>query len=183
MRIVKDVYQHLATYLNDQLSPELKWVDLWYEQILIPELGDAIDYPAIFFEISANEIESNGLWEQRVFLRTSLYIAQVNYGETALKSSNMTKNLYYLEFLGKVHEILQGYEHPETGNLNRVAFQPVRTPTNHIIYRIDYDHVRADNTPMEKRRQTVSVPVTLEIQKPPAGQQGESGGEKLFFID
>lgn len=154
MRIVSEAYQHLGrllkdTVLDDDARPAFNWVDLWYEQTEYPELAEAIDYPALFFDFGSDELTTVGLQEQDVRLITNLYVAVSTLQDTHLEAVERGEGgLHYFELCARVHELLQGYAHPAVGNLDRIGFAPVSTTTNLIVYRLTYASRLFDISPL-----------------------------------
>ncbi|MFD2787956.1 hypothetical protein [Hymenobacter rubripertinctus] len=156
MRIVSNAYQHLGRFLKDSVldddgRPAFNWVDLWYEQTEYPELAEAIDYPALFFDFGSDDLNTVGLKEQDVRLITNLYVAVSTLQDTNLESVERNEALHYFELCARVHELLQGYAHPAVGNLDRIGFSPVSTNTNLIVYRLTYASRIFDISPLVKR--------------------------------
>jgi hypothetical protein len=166
MRNVKDAYLHLGRKLinevkDDNGDPAVHHVDLWYEQTEFPELADGIDYPALFFDFTSSDISTIGLFEQDVDLVTNIYVASDSLDDTHLEAAERGDGLHYLELCARVHELLEGYAHPNCGNLTRIGFAGVSTRTNLLVYRLTYASVVRDHSAMEKRRDTVPGEVEL----------------------
>ncbi len=159
MRIISAAYQHLGTkllaeVLDNQAAPALHFADLWYEQTDFPELAEAIDYPAVFFDFAADTTTSIGRWEQNVALNTDIYVAVDTLADTAIGSPERPAGLHYLELCARVHELLQAYQHPSCGNLDRVGFVRHNARTNLLVYRLSYTSQVIDASATEARRPT-----------------------------
>jgi hypothetical protein len=161
MRIVSEAYQHLgakllAEVLDDHQRPALHHADLWYEQTDFPEVAEAIDYPAVFFDFAADTLSSMGQLEQDVKLNTDLYVAVDTLASTAIGTTDAERadGLHYLELCARVHELLHGYEHASCGNLSRVGFVRHSARTNLIVYRLTYASDLVDASATEASRPT-----------------------------
>ncbi len=157
MRILSDAYQHLGNKLLTEVldnndRPAFHWADLWYEQTEFQEIAEGIDYPAVFFEFGSDNITTAGELLQDVALLTNVYVAVNNIEDTHIGSSEVGGALHYLELCARVHELLQAYDHPSCGNLNRTGFAPFSTRTNVIVYRITYSSQVMDTSVNEVRR-------------------------------
>lgn len=160
MRILSASYQHLGQKLLTEVldndgQPAFHWADLWYEQTDFPEIADGIDYPAVFFEFASGDIKTLGLLEQDVNLLTDIYVAVDNLQDTAINSPEHPEALHYLELCARVHELLQAYDHPSCGNLNRIGFARYNSRTNVIVYRLTYSSQVADTSATDLRRATI----------------------------
>lgn len=184
MRNVKLAYLHLGRKLIDEVKddngdPAVHHVDLWYEQTEFPELADGIDYPALFFDFTSADITTIGLFEQDVDLVTNIYVATDSLDDTHLEAAERGDGLHYLELCARVHELLEGYAHPDCGNLTRIGFAGVSTRTNLLVYRLTYASVVRDHSAMEKRRDTEEGMVALE--GPPKAEPAPSAPEENLF--
>ena len=159
MRIIANAYQHLgakllAEVLDNQGLPALHFADLWYEQTDFPELAEAIDYPAVFFDFAADTTSTIGRWEQDVALNTDVYLAVDTLADTAIGSPEQADGLHYLELCARVQERLQAYQHPSCGNLDRVGFVRHNARTNLLVYRLSYASHVVDVSATDARRPT-----------------------------
>ena len=159
MRIISNAYQHLGNkllteVLTEQGRPAFHWADLWYEQTEFPEIAEGIDYPAVFFDFASEDIRTIGELIQDVGLLTNVYVAVENLQDTHIGSPETPEALHYFELLARVQELLQAYDHPSCGNLTRIAFVPMSTRTNLIVYRLTYASRVADTSVNEVRRIT-----------------------------
>ncbi|SHJ75576.1 hypothetical protein SAMN02745146_0082 [Hymenobacter daecheongensis DSM 21074] len=157
MRIVSQAYQHLGTFLKENVlddhdRPVFNLVDMWAEQTEFPELAEAIDFPALFLAFGSDKISTRGQLEQTIGLLTEVYVAIENIQDTAIGSPEQPEALHYFEVCARVHELLQAYEHPAVGNLNRVGFAPFNARTNVIVYRLTYLSEVVDTSVADKRR-------------------------------
>jgi len=171
MRIISNMYQHLGRYLKDKVldnggRPAFNWVDLWYEQTEFEELAEAIDYPALFMAFGSDDITTIGLKEQDVRVITEIYVAVNNLQDTNLDSVERGEALHYLELCARVHEVLQGYEHPKVGNLDRIGFAPFNARTNLIVYRLTYSSRQFDISPLQKKEGPAIKPEPVNFFNP-----------------
>ncbi len=163
MRIISEAYQHLGNkllteVLDDSQRPAFHWADLWYEQTDFPELAEAIDYPAIFFDFAADTTTSIGELEQDVQLNTDIYVAVDSIADTAINSPERGDGLHFLELCARTHAQLHGYEHASCGNLDRVGFSRYSARTNVIVYRMSYRSEVVDTSATDVRRATKPGP-------------------------
>jgi hypothetical protein len=156
MRIISEAYQHLGNKLLTEVLDKKKraafhWADLWYEQTDFPELAEAIDYPAIFFDFAADTVSTIGQMEQDVQLNTDIYVAVDTIQDTAINSPEHGDGLHYFDLCARVHELLQAHEHPSCGNLNRIGFSRYSARTNVVVYRMTYQSQVVDTSPTDIR--------------------------------
>lgn len=171
MRIISEAYQHLGAKLLAEVKDgkgrtALRFADLWYEQPDFPDICEAIDYPAVFFDFAA-DTSSLGELEQNVKLNLDVYVATNSLADTAIGANSLDREdgLHYLELCARVHELLHGYEHKSCGNLSRVGFVRYSSRTNVVVYRLTYVSELVDISPTELRRATKPGP------NPPVGPQ------------
>ncbi len=163
MRIISEAYQHLGqlikeTILDDNGRPAFHWADLWYEQTEFPDLAEAIDYPAVFFDFASDDIKTLGQLEQDISLLTDLYVAVDTLQDTAIGSPETPGGLHFLELCARVQEKLQAYDHPSCGNLTRIGFSRFSARTNVIVYRLTYRSQVVDTSATDVRRNRVPPP-------------------------
>lgn len=185
MRIISEAYQHLgakllAEILDDNQRPAFHWADMWYEQTEYPDLAEAIDYPAVFFDFASDDIKTIGQLEQDVALLTDIYVAVDTIQDTAIGSPETPGGLHFLELCARMQEKLQAYDHPSCGNLTRIGFSRFSTRTNLIVYRLTYRSQVVDTSATDTRRNLVVAapgavmmgdrhsPPTSPITRPPA---------------
>lgn len=138
-RLYTSLINHLDTRVVDENQlPQLTWQDLWYGQTDFPELAEAIEYPAVFYEFQSDNIESLGVSSKTVDLICSLYVAYNTFLDTNNQSLEQNEGLAFMRLLGDIDEVLEGQNIGDIGVVRQVAFTPYNTRTNVIVYRIDY---------------------------------------------
>lgn len=175
MRNIKVLYEALIALMNlrvlraDGLTPVFTWQDLWYQQTDFPELAEAIEFPACFFEFASSQIDLAGMDSKAVDLVVSIFVCTNNYQDTHSESSERSEAMAFLETLAKVDEVLHGQAVGGVGTFRQIAFAPYDNRTNMIVYRMDYAVTYLDDAPLLANHQTEThlfeQEVCLDISK------------------
>lgn len=167
MRKIKELYQALTQFIDTKVlkegQPLFTWQDLWYSQTDFPQLAEAIEYPAIFYQFTSDQIMQAGLDQKAFDLVASLYICVNNFQDTHSQSGEQSEALEFLEVLSLVDDALHGQDIGGIGTFRQVGFQPYDTVTNLIVYRLDYAVTYLDDGAMLANHQTETAVIEEEV--------------------
>jgi hypothetical protein len=178
MECFEQSYLELIAVINEKL-PEIKHVDLWWQQTDFEQSEDLCDYPALFLQFSANSFTTLPKQVQDVDANIDFFVAIQSMEESHRGSNDQTKALYYLRLLTKLHSVMQGRTGANYYNLNRIGLSRYNTNPAVIVYQVTYNCSMRDYSakPVEER---VTLNNEPEITK---GTKPAESGEKLYYID
>lgn len=160
MKNIRALYEALIALMNlrvlrsDEATPVFTWQDLWYQQTDFPELAEAIEFPACFYEFATDQIELAGMDSKAIDLVVSIFVCTNNYQDTHSESVERGEALAFLETLEKVDRVLHGQAVGGVGTFRQIAFAPYDNRTNMIVYRMDYAVTYLDDAPTLANHQT-----------------------------
>lgn len=73
MQFWTDLYKELATKITDNI-PEVRWVDLWHNQVNFLEEEHPFPTPAVFLSFRSRELEDAGKKVQKVNLQVDFFL-------------------------------------------------------------------------------------------------------------
>lgn len=178
MECFEQSYLELIAVINEKL-PEIKHVDLWYQQTDFETEEDLCDFPALFLEFSSNLFTTLTKNVQNVDANIDFFIAVNTMAESHRGSADQSNALYFLRLISKVHSVMQGRSGENYFNMNRIAIRPYKTGTNLFVYQVTYNCSMQDYSakPEETR---VTINNEPEITK---GAKPADNSEKLYFIE
>lgn len=128
------LYIELASKLTDTI-PEIKWADLWHNQVgfLIEE--HPFPTPAIFFAFRI--LTTNDLSEktQAADLQVDVYYFYETFLDTFQGAFNQDDALSYLNTVSDIHKELHGTSGLNYAEMRRTGFGPVDTGSAGNLYK------------------------------------------------
>ena len=139
---MKELYIELATLLSS--IEQVKWVDLWSEQIDILENDLPFPVPAVFLEFSSNGITDLGNNSQSINMQVDVIILDETMSNTFHGSSNQNTALKFMDIMELVNAKLHGSKGNHYGGMRRLDFRPERMGTAQLAYRAVYECTATD---------------------------------------
>ena len=143
MQNFKNLYIELGEKINTDV-PEVKWIDLWHNQITFLEDEYAFPTPAIFFSFRSNELEDTGIKVQSINMQIDVYLYYETLADTHRGSLNQQSAFAFLEILDKTFKSLHGSSGVNFNNMRRLSFGTVDTGGAGNLYRSTYEAVVQD---------------------------------------
>lgn len=167
----KDAYLELCTMLKDAAS-EIKWIDLWHDQITYLEEEYAFRFPAVFIGFRFPTISDfkDGIQDLNGYIEFT--VAYHTLADTYDGSENQESALKFADLLTKLHKNLQAKAGTNFSALKRREILPLETGSNLIVYRLTYATIIRDYSPLEEEEAgKIQKKVTLDkIEDAPPAQ-------------
>ncbi len=138
MEAYTDLYEEIAQRINDKM-PEVKWVDLWHEQVNY--LTDELPFPtpAVFIGFNTNECDDLSQLIQKCDLQLDLYLFYETFSDTYVGSYNQGSAIEYLRLLTKLHTTFHGISGVNFQTMRRVDMRREESGGSGNLYRISFN--------------------------------------------
>ena len=133
-----ELYKELAAKITGQL-PEVRWVDLWHNQINFLEDEHPFPTPAVFLSFRSRNIEDLGFKVQKVQLQVDCFLYYETFLDTFEGAYNKDGALQFIETLDHLHALLHGTEGKQYYSMRRTAFAPVDTGNAGNLYQLSFE--------------------------------------------
>lgn len=137
MQNFEDLYTELSDYLDTRI-PELRWIDLWHNQVNFLDDEHAFPTPAVFLSFRSISTQDVGIRVQDVNLQVDCYVYHETFADTYKGSWNRSDALAFLKLQNDVYAILQGTSGENFSNMRRVGFGPVDTGGAGNLYLVSF---------------------------------------------
>lgn len=136
MQNFKDLYIELAEKLD--AIPEVKWIDLWHNQISFLETEHPFPTPAIFLGFRSLQIADLGNKVQNVQLQVEVYLFFESFLDTFKDAWNQEDALGFLNTLDAINKELHASHGQNYSAMRRTGLDPVDTGGSGNLYRLTY---------------------------------------------
>lgn len=119
MQYWSDLYIEIAEKITGKLS-EIKWVDLWHDQVSFLTSELPFDTPAAFIGFSTLQIDDRGLLVQDCNTQIDIYLFFETFSDTYWGSYNQDRALDYLQSLTRLHALFHGKNGANYSGMRRV---------------------------------------------------------------
>lgn len=127
-----DLYLELAKKLKENTN--VRWIDLWHNQINFLEEEHPFPALAILLSFRALNTQDIGLKIQKVPLQVDVYYFYETFADTNLGAINQSDALAFLKGLTEIHKCLHGTEGENYSSMRRAGFAPVDTGSAANLY-------------------------------------------------
>lgn len=134
--MLKELYQELAATLSS--IEDVKWVDLWHEQIGFLAEEHPFPTPALFIGFSSLEIHKYGKGYQRILMQVDVYVFHESFLDTFQGAYNQNDALYYMLLMDKVNVKLHGKDGETHKNMERIGFDRMESGGAGTLYKISF---------------------------------------------
>ncbi len=121
----KQIFQAICTRINERVS-DIKFIDLWNENIQTINGGAVFPLPAIFVEFETIEWRQQNNGARRGDIAVRLHLVTRQPATHGHKDSKMPEALAFLDLIDKINAAIQGLR----GD-NFSGFQLTTSATNH----------------------------------------------------
>jgi hypothetical protein len=166
MQYWTELYQEIAEKITDKL-PEIKWVDLWHDQIgfLTEELP--FDTPSVFIGFSTVAIDDRGILAQDCDTQIDMYLFYETFSDTYVTSYNQDRALDFLKSLTRLHALFHGKNGVNYSGMRRVDMRREESGGAGNLYRISFQCVITDYSAQH---------IFVETEDPAREVETEKGG-------
>lgn len=123
--MIKALYLELSNKLA-QLD-NIRWVDLWHEQVTFMEDEHPFPAPAIFLSFRLLDSEEMGELVQNGLMQVEVYLFYETMSDSYVGSVNQQSATSFLELLENIYKSLQGSRGENYSEMRRTGFYPVNT--------------------------------------------------------
>ena len=149
MQFWTELYKELATKITDNLS-EVRWVDLWHNQINFLEEEHPFPTPAVFLSFRSRELEDMGKKVQKVNLQVDFFLYYETFLDTFKGAYNEDGALEFIETLDHLHALFHGTGGENYSSMRRLAFNPVDTGNAGNLYQLSFECILQDYSAMKQ---------------------------------
>lgn len=149
MQFWTELYKELATKITENI-PEVKWVDLWHNQVNFLEDEHPFPTPAVFLSFRSRQIEDAGLKVQSVKLQVDFFLYYETFLDTFQGAYNQDASLRFIDTLDHLYALFHGTDGNNYSNLRRIAFNPVDTGNAGNLYQLSFECLLQDYSAMKE---------------------------------
>lgn len=137
MQNFKDLYTELTTKAETAI-PEVRWQDIWHNQVNFLETEHPFPAPALFYQFRISNTQDMGNKAQKGLLQVDVYVFYETFADTYHKSLNQGSALAFLEILTKVYALLHASEGENYSNMRHIGTNPVDTGGSGNTYLLSF---------------------------------------------
>jgi hypothetical protein len=165
-----DLYREIAGRITANLE-NIRWVDLWHEQVnyLTEELPFPV--PAIFIGFRATGMDDTGKLVQQCDIQVDMYLFYETFSDTYVGSSNQSGALEFLEELTRLHALFHGKSGEHYSPMRRVDVSREDSGGAGNLYRVSFECLVTDYSAQELFTEVENPEAELEVIRediPPA---------------
>lgn len=164
MQYWTELYKEIAEKITGKL-PEIKWVDLWHDQVSFLTSELPFDTPAVFIGFSTLQIDDRGLLVQDCDTQIDMYLFFETFSDTYWGSYNQDRALDYLQSLTRLHALFHGKNGESYSGMRRVDMRREESGGAGNLYRISFQCSITDYSAQNIFIETESPDKELEIEK------------------
>lgn len=147
MKNLKDLYLELAKKIHDDI-PEIKHIDLWYNQVGFMAEEHLFPAPAVFMEFRALATEDRGSNVQDLQMQVNFYLFYETLLDTDYHAYAHQNSLNFLDLLTKLHQCMHGSSGTTYSEMRRIGFSPVDIGSAQNLYQMPYEFFASDTSAM-----------------------------------
>lgn len=114
--------------------PEVRWMDLWRNQVNFFDNEAMFSSPAVFFAFDMINPEDMGNKVQQVTLQVSVYYFYETLASTQDGSFNQTSAIAFLDTLSRIYAALHGSSGTYYSGMRRTGQRAIDSPDNGNLY-------------------------------------------------
>lgn len=137
MQNFKDLYLELAELLSE--IPELRWIDMWHNQVNFLEDEHQFPTPAAFFSFRTLTTEDLGERMQNLRLQVDVFFFYETFADTYKDAVNQGSALEFLDIFNSIYIKLHATSGENYSELRRIGFNPVDTGGAGNLYQMSFE--------------------------------------------
>lgn len=158
----QDLYVELAQRISEKM-PEIKWVDLWHNQVGFLADEHPFSTPAVFIAFRSNQTQDAGELMQIVDLQVDFYLYYETFLDTFVGAYNQSGALEFTKSLDALFGIFHGSIGKNYSSMRRLGFTPVDTGTAGNLYQVAFECKLQDISAMKHYEPTeIKVKISSE---------------------
>jgi hypothetical protein len=164
MQYWTELYKEIAGKITGSI-PEVKWVDLWHEQVSFLTEELPFDTPAVFIGFSTVAIDDRGTLVQDCDTQIDLYLFYETFSDTYTASANQDRALDFLESLTRLHALFHGKSGDTYSAMRRVDMRREESGGAGNLYRISFQCLVTDYSAQDIFIETENPNRELDMEK------------------
>lgn len=126
MQVITEAYLEIAERINEKI-PEIRWIDLWHNQIGFLKDEHPFPSPAVFLAFRKGNSNDLGLKVQDANVQIDMYLFFETFADTFKGSYNQESALDFLRLLDDLQKHFHGYSGESFSEMSGGPFRPVDT--------------------------------------------------------
>lgn len=139
----EDLYLEHAQMITEKI-PEVRWVDLWHNQVNFLTEEHPFPTPATFLSYRILKTKDVGNKVQEVTLQVDTYFYYETFADTYVGGINQESALDFVRVNGKIYAIFQATDGENYSSMTRIGFGPVDTGNAGNLYRTSFSCIVMD---------------------------------------
>jgi len=174
-----DLYTEIGTILKTKIK-EIRWIDLWHEQVSY--LTDELPFPvpAIFISFSTNNCIDKGLLIQDCDTQVDIYLYYETFSDTYQGSFNQDSAIEFMRSVTKIHQALHGTTGDNYSSMRRVDMRREESGGAGNLYRISFACIIEDAS--AKVQYDMQMVNDIEIERTHSTHESTADSSPLYFI-
>ncbi|HXU28143.1 MAG TPA: hypothetical protein VN698_13010 [Bacteroidia bacterium] len=171
-----EAYKELCTLIKAKVT-EVKYTDLWYQQIDFEQKEYPFPRHSVFFEFFCDRTETIGGGAQDMYTSISVYHVFYTYSDTFDEATNQATAFEFGDVIRKINNSLQGTEGVNFSSLNRTGFKRYPADSYLVCYCQTYNTIIRDYSGVKSYDTSKSlndIPVNVQVQNQPTEPTGDS---------
>lgn len=145
MEAWNDLLVELSTKIREKL-PEIKWLDLWRNQLASLTDKPPFPTPALFLSFKTLGCNDKGLLIQDCNTQVDMYVFYETVNNASLDPNIQTADLEIFKMLTKIHKVFHGKSGINHGILRRVGINREENSGIGCLYRISFECIVEDTS-------------------------------------
>lgn len=162
----KDLYKEHAQLITDKL-PNIKWIDLWHNQVNFLTEEHPFPTPAVFLSYRTLSTEDTAKKVQKVNLQVDCYLYYETFADTYRESFNQESSLDFINLMDALNAIFHGTDGKNYSSMRRLSFAPVDTGNAGNLYRTSFSCVVMDYSALKNYEDHVIDDINIENSQTP----------------
>jgi hypothetical protein len=161
-----DLYKELAETIQANIE-EIRWIDLWHEQVnfLTEELP--FPTPAVFIDFSTRDANDNGLLTQELTCQIDMYLFYETFSDSYMGSYNQDGALDFLDRLTEIYALFHGTSGSNYSEMRRTDMQRIESGGAGNLYRISFECLVIDYAAKELFNEVQMPDRAIDVEDAP----------------
>jgi hypothetical protein len=143
MQYWTEIYKEIAGRINDNL-PEIRWIDLWHDQVNFLSEELPFDTPSVFIGFSTVSIDDRSALVQDCDTQIDMYLFYETFSDTYTGSYNQDRAIEFLESLTRLNALFHGKNGNSYSPMRRVDMRREDSGGSGNLYRISFQCMITD---------------------------------------
>lgn len=159
----KNLYTEIAEKIIHH-SPDVKWVDLWHNQVNFMSEEHPFHTPAVFLDFRILSVTGMGGQQQQLEVQIGMYVFYETFLDTFEGAYNQEDALAYMELLTQLQACFHGSSGDYYSEMTRTGLQPIDTGSAGNLYLITFSCALVDTAAAEI--EDYAIPNDAIVERP-----------------